>query len=79
MASTMEQKTGPLFAAKELRHLETSSDEHGSDELDAAGLPRKYRGTAADQKDMSMLGKKQVLRVSGAGLAHRLRWLRNLA
>jgi len=79
MASTVEQKTGPLFAAKELRHLETSSDEHELDDLDAAGLPKKYRGTAADRMDMSMLGKKQVLRVSSAGLAHRSRSLRNLA
>lgn len=28
-------------------------------------VPQKYRGTAADQKDMSVLGKKQVLRVFG--------------
>ena len=26
-------------------------------------VPTKYRGTAADQKDMVTLGKKQVLRV----------------
>lgn len=27
-------------------------------------VPAKYRGTTADQRDMAMLGKKQVLRVS---------------
>jgi hypothetical protein len=33
-------------------------------ELDEPGtLPAKYRGTAADRRDMSILGKKQVLRV----------------
>lgn len=32
-------------------------------ELDDAGIPSKYRGTAADKKDMTVLGKKQVLRV----------------
>lgn len=28
-----------------------------------ATIPSKYRGTAADQRDMVVLGKKQVLRV----------------
>jgi hypothetical protein len=33
-------------------------------ELDEPGaIPAKYRGTAADRRDMSILGKKQVLRV----------------
>lgn len=72
MASVVEQKTGPAFASKELRQVETSSNEHELDDLDAAGLPAKYRGTAADQRDMSILGKKQVLRVCGTGLAHSL-------
>jgi hypothetical protein len=30
---------------------------------DAHGLPVKYQGTRADQQDMMILGKKQVLRV----------------
>jgi hypothetical protein len=30
---------------------------------DAHGLPVKYQGTRADQQDMMVLGKKQVLRV----------------
>lgn len=29
-------------------------------------VPQKYRGTSADQHDMSILGKKQVLRVRRA-------------
>lgn len=40
--------------------------QHANDEVfeDAAAkaLPQKYRGTPADQKDMRVLGKKQVLR-----------------
>ena len=33
-------------------------------ELDEPGaIPAKYRGTAADHRDMMILGKKQVLRV----------------
>jgi hypothetical protein len=31
---------------------------------DDTGIPARYRGTSADKRDMSMLGKKQVLRVS---------------
>jgi hypothetical protein len=27
-------------------------------------VPEKYRGTAADRRDMTVMGKKQVLRVS---------------
>jgi len=27
-------------------------------------VPEKYRGTAADRRDMTIMGKKQVLRVS---------------
>ena len=30
---------------------------------DDGGIPLKYRGTAADKRDMIVLGKKQVLRV----------------
>lgn len=32
-------------------------------EPDEDGIPSKYRGTAADKRDMTVLGKKQVLRV----------------
>lgn len=32
------------------------------DDAAADTIPLKYRGTLADQKDMSILGKKQVLR-----------------
>lgn len=40
-------------------------DSKGDDVFDDAAantIPLKYRGTLADQKDMSTLGKKQVLR-----------------
>lgn len=32
------------------------------DDVAASTIPPKYRGTVADRKDMSTLGKKQVLR-----------------
>lgn len=32
-------------------------------EPDDGGIPSRYRGTAADKRDMIVLGKKQVLRV----------------
>jgi hypothetical protein len=48
---------------------EPKSDLYNGDEKDIddepGALPSKYRGTAADKKDMSMLGKTQVLRVCG--------------
>ena len=48
-----------------LRNEEKSLDED-------LGLPARYQGTSEDKKDMSMLGKKQVLRVC----AHqRARWM----
>lgn len=31
---------------------------------DVSHVPEKYRGTAADRRDMTVMGKKQVLRVS---------------
>lgn len=33
-------------------------------ELNDGGVDLRYKGTAADQKDMLVLGKKQVLRAS---------------
>ena len=39
-------------------------DQTAEKELDEPGaIPLKYRGTAADKRDMTILGKKQVLRV----------------
>jgi hypothetical protein len=35
-----------------------------SKESDDGGIPARYRGTTADKRDMVVLGKKQVLRVS---------------
>jgi len=32
------------------------------DVFPGSDIPAKYQGTAADRRDMSMLGKKQVLR-----------------
>ncbi|KUJ13159.1 amino acid transporter-like protein [Mollisia scopiformis] len=36
--------------------------EFGEEESDDGGIPSEYRGTASDRKDMTTLGKKQVLR-----------------
>ena len=47
----------------EKQDVETYDVEDYSDEQNNA-VPAKYRGTAEDKKDMSVLGKKQVLRVS---------------
>ena len=43
---------------------ETWVSEHPADEKDvvSSNVPAKYVGTAADRRDMNMLGKKQVLR-----------------
>ena len=39
-------------------------DQNVEKEFDEPGaIPAKYRGTAADRRDMIILGKKQVLRV----------------
>ena len=54
-------------------------DGNGSEELadfKADGsIPMKYRGTAADQRDMAVLGKKQVLRVRKCPCEPRIRKL----
>ena len=46
---------------------EASDQEHDDpkfdEELDQRAIPMKYRGTVTDHKDMSELGKKQVLMV----------------
>ncbi|MBA7493110.1 hypothetical protein ES702_03665 [subsurface metagenome] len=42
--------------------LESNGDDDVFDDAAADSLPLKYRGTLADQRDMSTLGKKQVLR-----------------
>jgi hypothetical protein len=38
-------------------------------EADDNGLPSRYRGTAVDKRDMIVLGKKQVLRVSAVAIS----------
>lgn len=37
-------------------------DGYGDDKVVSNNVPEKYRGTATDQHDMLVLGKKQVLR-----------------
>jgi choline transport protein len=41
-------------------------------DTDDGGIPSRYRGTATDKRDMMVLGKKQVLRVSEINQPHRL-------
>jgi hypothetical protein len=38
-------------------------DQIADKECDDGEIPSRYRGTAADKRDMIVLGKKQVLRV----------------
>lgn len=55
-------------AAKMDRKADAAIDEFDSEhpkfEVDAS-VPARYHGTAADARDMAVLGKKQVLRVCG--------------
>jgi hypothetical protein len=41
-------------------------------EPEDGGIPSRYRGTAADKRDMMVLGKEQVLRVGNIDKPHRL-------
>lgn len=55
----------PVILAKRLKY----NSSHEMDEFDEQGVgaptvPHKYRGTVTDKRDMQMLGKAQVLRVS---------------
>lgn len=46
-------------------------EEYDSPKFDVdASVPTKYHGTAADARDMAILGKKQVLRVWPTTRAH---------
>jgi hypothetical protein len=51
---------------EELEVAETPIEDGQSGEkvADDVGVPARYRGTATDKRDMVILGKKQVLRVS---------------
>lgn len=52
------------------RKPETAVDEfdNGQTKFDVdPSVPAKYHGTAADARDMAILGKKQVLRVRQKG------------
>jgi len=60
-----EQKSGTAIELTESPRGER--DGHYSDkeyENVDSNVPAQYRGTAADRRDMSVLGHKQVLRVS---------------
>ena len=52
VVSLTEEPRGEIFD----QNMEKELDEPGA-------IPAKYRGTAADRRDMGILGKKQVLRV----------------
>ena len=59
-----EQKTGTAVELTESSR-ESGYVHHGAMEFENVNndIPAKYRGTAADKRDMSILGHKQVLRV----------------
>jgi hypothetical protein len=48
----------------------SSTDNEGHDSDQGAGVPDRYRGTSIDRREMSILGKKQVLRVSHLPESH---------
>ena len=53
------QKTGPAVELTDYVH----DGEKAFENVDS-NIPVRYRGTEADKRDMSVLGHKQVLRVS---------------
>lgn len=61
-------------AIRPVSHRDPNGSEELADLKADGSIPMKYRGTAADQRDMAVLGKKQVLRV---GEAARRRAFRN--
>lgn len=65
MAAIQDAKHDPtIISSAEQPKSDISVDaEKDLDDDDSFNIPEKYRGTAADKKEMSMLGKKQVLRV----------------
>ena len=63
VAMASEQKL-PTVASVERFRGNAETDDVDDYTEEAITVPAKYRGTAADKKDMLVLGKKQVLRVS---------------
>jgi hypothetical protein len=65
MATIMSPaKAGPAVVSLTEKPRGETFDQNMEKEFDEPGaIPAKYRGTAADHRDMGMLGKKQVLRV----------------
>jgi hypothetical protein len=55
------------LGSKDGSNVKVSGNDAGSPKIFDEGVsnvPAKYRGTDADKRDMTNLGKKQVLRVS---------------
>ena len=52
-----------MDSTKEVVVVETYDQNAEKDGDEPGTVPSRYRGTANDKRDMSMLGKKQVLRV----------------
>jgi choline transport protein len=55
MSSTKEEPAVVEYPVDDVQIVDKESDD--------GGIPARYRGTAADKRDMVVLGKKQVLRV----------------
>ena len=54
---------GVVALTEEAKREASDSNEEELESEEYGTIPVKYRGTAIDHKEMSMLGKKQVLRV----------------
>lgn len=72
MAAIQDSKQDPTVissAEQPKSDISLQDAEKDLDDDDSFNIPEKYRGTATDKKEMSMLGKKQVLRVC---ISHRV-------
>ena len=71
-------KEQPVVVSATERTNGATFDQDVEKELEDMGsVPEKYRGTAADYRDMDMLGKKQVLRVCFSPIQPRRRYHRS--
>lgn len=66
MSEGIQKAEEAVFASRELRVISHGEDVEKDDFEDnlPGQVAKKWRGTRADQQDMVVLGKKQVLRVS---------------
>lgn len=64
MSAEIQKDVGTAFTSRESAAVSLGQDVEKEDiEDDSGQVAKKWRGTRADQQDMAVLGKKQVLRV----------------